>query len=205
MASYRDDASGIILHARQALEYLPEQEVPMRSIAAIALGDAHAIKGEMTAAYQARLEAIEVSRSTDNPYYLIAANTKFAMTLRALGQLQRTIDLCEQQLQLAETSGLPQASLVGLLLAIWGEVLAELNDLDGAIHRAQRGVELTERGGNLAILGWSYKCLMRVLFSRGDATSAEKVVEKIEAIARESGVPTQAVTRARALGILLSA
>ena len=189
MDSYREDVPGIILHARQALEYLPEQDLPMRSIAAIALGDAYAIKGDMAASYQARLEATEVSRSTDNTYYLIAANLKLAMTLRTLGQLHRTVEVCQQQLQLAETSGMSHGSLVGLLFAIWGEVLAELNDLDGAMHRVQRGVELTERGGDLAMLGWSYHCLMRVLFSRGDATGAEKVVQKMETIARESAVP----------------
>jgi LuxR family maltose regulon positive regulatory protein len=189
MDSYRGDVSGIIQHARQALECLPEQDLPMRSLAAIALGDAHSIKGEMTAAYQARLEATQVCRSIDNTFYLIAANLKLAMTLRALGQLQRTVEVCQQQLELAETSGLSQVALVGLSFAIWGEVLAELDDLDRAIDRAQRGVELTEPEGDLAIIGWSYQCLMRVLFSRGDTTGAEVVVKKVETIARESDVP----------------
>jgi len=188
MASYRQDVSGIILHARRALEYLPEQDLPMRIIASIALGDAHDIKGEMPAVYQARLATIEMCRSADNPYYLIAANLTLAMALRVLGQLHRTIEVCQQQLQLAETSGLSQVELVGLVHAIWGEVLAELNDLDGAIHQVQRGLELTERGGDLAILRWSYQCLMRVLFSRGDAAAAKKVVQKMEIIAQESDV-----------------
>jgi LuxR family maltose regulon positive regulatory protein len=189
MASYRQDVSEIILHARQALEYLPEQDFPMRSFAAIALGDAYTFKGEMTAAYQARLEAIEVSRSTDNPFFLIATSVKLAMTLRTLGQLHRTVEVCQQTFQVAETSGLAQVELVGLLFAIWGEVLAELNDLDEALYRAQSGVDLTERGRDLAVIGWSYKCLMRVLFSRGEAAGAEEVVQKVEAIARDADVP----------------
>jgi LuxR family maltose regulon positive regulatory protein len=86
-------------------------------------------RGQHDAAYRARLEATELSRSAGNPFYLIATHVKLAMTLRELGQLQRMIELCEQQWQLAERSGLSQASLVGLLLAIWGEVLAEVNDL----------------------------------------------------------------------------
>ncbi len=57
------------------------------------------------------------------------------------------------------------------------------------MHQVQRGVELTERGGDLAVLGWSYQCLMRVLFSRGNAAGADKVVQKMETIARESDVP----------------
>jgi hypothetical protein len=57
--------------------------------------------------------------------------------------------------------------VIGWLLAIWGEVLAELNDLDGALQQAKKGVELTERGNDLAMIGWSYLCLMRVLVGAG--------------------------------------
>ena len=40
MASYLGDVPAIIEHARQALEYLPKQDLTWRSTAAIALGDA---------------------------------------------------------------------------------------------------------------------------------------------------------------------
>jgi len=74
-------------------------------------------------------------------------------------------------------------------LAIWGEALAELNDLDGAIDLVRKGVALFEGGGNVAMLGWSYLCLMRVLFSKGDMTGAEEIIQKTEKIGRESDVP----------------
>ena len=96
----------MIINARQALEYLPEQDLPMRSFAAIALGDAYTVKGEMKAAYNARLEAIEVSRSNTSPYFVIATSLKMIMTLKALGQLHRAVDVCQQQYKLAETNGL---------------------------------------------------------------------------------------------------
>ena len=189
MNAYRGDGSGIIEHAQQALAYLPKQDLSMRSIAGIALGDAYAIRGEMTAAYRARLEAAETSKSAGNTYYLVAANLKLATTLRELGRLQRTVSVCQEQWQLAETNGLSQTSLVGFLLAIWGEALTELNDLDEGIVRAERGVELAERGGDLAMLGWSQLCLIRVLFSRGDLAGAERVVQKMGTIAQETDVP----------------
>jgi LuxR family maltose regulon positive regulatory protein len=190
MDSYRgENVSGMIINARRALDLLPEQDLPMRSFAAIALGDAYTIKGEMKAAYIARLEAIEVSRSSTSPYFQIATNLKMVMTLKALGQLHRAVDVCQQQYKLAETSGLSQVELVGLILAEWGEILAEFNDLDGAIDLAQRGIELTELGADISVLGRSYRCMMRVLFSSGDVTAAEKVVQKMETIARETNFP----------------
>ena len=63
MASYRGDVPGIIQHAGRALDYLPEQDVAMRSAAAIALGNAYGFRGDMAAAYQARMEAVEASKS----------------------------------------------------------------------------------------------------------------------------------------------
>ena len=68
-------------------------------------------------------------------------------------------------------------------------MLAELNELDGAIQRAKKAVELTE-GGDLALLGWSYLCLTRVLFTREDLTGAEDIIRKMENIAREHDLPS---------------
>ncbi|MFC1975771.1 hypothetical protein ACFLXQ_05190 [Chloroflexota bacterium] len=192
MAFFRGDVPGIIHHSRQALEYLPEQDVTWRRTATVALGDAHIIKGEMAAAHRVQLEALEASRAAGNIYMILIANLKLAITLRQRGRLRQTIEICRQQLQLAGESGLSQTVVVGWLLAIWGEVLVEINDLDGAIHQAKKGVELTRRGGDVgdvAMLGWSYLCLTRVLFSSGDLTGAEEIIQKMEDIARESDVP----------------
>jgi LuxR family maltose regulon positive regulatory protein len=189
LAFFRGDASGIIQHARQALEYLPEQDLTWRSTVSIALGDAHSVKGEMVAAYRAQLEALEACKAAGDVYLVMLTTLKLATTLRSQGKLERTIEICQQQMQLANESGLSQTGLVGWLLAIWGETLAELNDLDGAINQAKRGVELTERGGTLAGIGRSYTCLIRILFSNGDLASAEEIIQKMEDIARESDVP----------------
>ena len=133
-----------------------------------ALADAHAYKGDMVAAYEARLEALKACKAAGDIYLIIVTNLKVAITLRSQGQLQRTIEICQQQIQFANEFGLSQTRAVGWLLAIWGEVLAELNDLDGAIDKAKKGVELTEGGGDLAMIGWSYMCLDEdLIFQRG--------------------------------------
>jgi LuxR family maltose regulon positive regulatory protein len=189
MGAYRGDVPGIIQHARQALEYLPEQDLTWRSIATNALADAHAYKGDMTAAYEARFEALKACKAAGDIYLNIITNLKLAITLRSQGQLQRTIEICQQQIQFASEFGLSQTRAVGWMLAIWGEVLAEFNDLDGAIDKAKKGVELTEGGGDLAMIGWSYMSLMRIIFSRGDMVGAEEIIQKMENVARESKVP----------------
>jgi LuxR family maltose regulon positive regulatory protein len=189
VASYRSDAPEIIQHARQALEYLPEQDLTWRSTATVALGDAYSFVGDLAAAYRVRLEALEASKAAGNIYMILIASVKLAVTMRQQGQLEQVIEINQQQLQLASENGLSQTAVIGWLLATWGVVLADLNDLDGALYQAKKGVELTERGGDVAMLGWSYVCLTRALYSRGDMAGAEEIIQRMENIARESTVP----------------
>jgi LuxR family maltose regulon positive regulatory protein len=188
-AAYRGDIPGIIRYSRQALEHLPEQDLTWRSTATLGLGDAYSLKGEFEAAYRARLESYELSKAAGNFYHFLIASLKLAVTLRVRGQLQRIARICRQQAQLANESGWAHTAVVGWLLAIWGEVLAELNDLDGAIHQARKGAQLTERGGDVMMLCWSHLCLMRVLLSRGELAAAQEIIQKLERIDRESDLP----------------
>ena len=141
------------------------------------------------AAYKARLGALETSNATGNMYLIITSSLRLATILREQGRLQRVAEICQQQLHLADESGLAQSGSVGWLLAIWGEVLVEMNDLDEALRKTTKGVELAERGGDVAILGLSNLCLVRVLFSRGDIAGADEIIQKMQNIARQYVVP----------------
>jgi len=189
MESYRGDVSGIIEHASQALECLPEQDTAWRCLSGIVLADAYGFTGDMNAAFQARQMALEACEAAGHTYYVMLAYLKLAVTVREQGRLERTIELCQKQMELADESGLSQGAVVGWSFAVWGEVLAELGDLDGGLRQIKRGMQLAERGGDLAILGWTYLCLMRVLFSREDVAAAEAIVRKVERTARESEFP----------------
>ena len=189
MCSYQGDVPGIIQHARQALDYLPSEDLTWRGATAVALGNAYGFKGDMTAAYEARFEALKACEAAGDIFFVLLANLEVAITLRSQGRLQQTIEICQQQMQIASASGLSQTRIVGWLLAVWGEVLAELNDLNGASDRAKKGFELTERSGDLPMIGWSFMCLIRVLFSRGDMADAQETIHRMENFARESNLP----------------
>jgi LuxR family maltose regulon positive regulatory protein len=189
MESYRGDVSGIIQHASQALEHLPEQDTVWRCLAGIVLADAYGFTGDMKAAFQARQMALEACEAAGHTYYVMLAYLKLAVTVREQARLERTIEICREQMGLADESGLSQGAVVGWSFAVWGEVLAERGDLDGGLRQIKRGVQLAERGGDLALLGWTYLCLMRVLFSRGNLADAHAIVRKVEQAARESEFP----------------
>ena len=90
---------------------------------------------------------------------------------------------------MANDCGLSHTAVAGGFLAIWGEVLAEIDDLAEASHRSKRGVELAECGEDMVVLGWSYLCLMRVLLTTGDVAGAEELIQKVENHTRESDLP----------------
>jgi LuxR family maltose regulon positive regulatory protein len=189
LASYSGDITRTIRYARQALEYLPEQELPWRSAALITLGDAYASKGQMVAAHEARSDALVTGKASGDIYILIIVNLRLAEILRQQGKLQQVIDICERQLKRADESGISDAAVVGWLFGVWGEVLAELNDLDRAIDQAKKGAKLTARGGDVLYEVMSNLCLVRVLFSSGHITGAEDVIQSMENTAREYDMP----------------
>ena len=189
ICSYQGDVPGIIQQGRQALAILPKEDLSWRSVTAVTLGNAHGFKGDMTAAYESRFEALKACEATGNIYYVMVANLELAITLREQGRLRRTIELCRQQWQIAADYGLLQTRIVGWLLAVWGETLAEQNNLDEALKWAIKGFRLTKRSGDLQMLGWSFMCLIRILITRGDLAEAEDTIQKMEHFARESQIP----------------
>ncbi len=193
LASYSGDIPRTIRYARQALEYLPEQELDWRSAALITLGDAYASQGQMVAAHEARSKALVTGKASGDTYILLIVNLRLAEILRQQGKLHQVIDICERQLKRADESGISESAVVGWLLGIWGEVLAESNNLDRAIEQAKKGVKLTARGGDMAYIGWSNLCLVRVLFSSGDMAGAEEVIQSMENTFREYDMPLGAL------------
>jgi LuxR family maltose regulon positive regulatory protein len=189
IATYIGDTPAIIHHARRALDCLPEQDLTWRRDAALALGDAHGFRGDLASAYAARLEAAEASQAAGDTIFSLLAHLKVAITLREQGRLQRTIELCQEQLEFASRSGLMRTSVPGGFLAIWGEVLAELGDLEGALDLVTRGIESAERGEESLVTGWGYLCLTRVLYSRRDMAEVIAIARKVDRSARDSQIP----------------
>jgi LuxR family maltose regulon positive regulatory protein len=188
-AFYRVEIENLIMYANQALEYLPLENITWRITAYNALGDGYDFKGEIQKSFHSRLAALEMTRIAGSIYPAMVASAKLAINLRLQGQLQEVQEVCKQQLQFAIESGMTQSDVAGWSLAIWGETMAELDDLEGAIQRTKTGVKDAEGGGDLAILGWSYICLLRVLFSSGDIKGVEEIIQRIENISLESYGP----------------
>jgi LuxR family transcriptional regulator, maltose regulon positive regulatory protein len=188
-AFYRVNIPDLIVYANRALEYLPAEETTWRGTALNVLGDGYAFKGEIEKSYHSRLEAVEATRADGSIFPTMIANVKLAINLRHQGRLQQVQEICREQMQLAAENGMAFSDVAGWSMAVWGETLAEMNDLEGGRSQAEAGVEITERGGDLAMLGWSYFCLMGILYSSGDLNGVEDIAQKVEKVSRESYAP----------------
>jgi len=186
LAVYHGDVQETIHFARQALDYLPEQDLTWRSAAALPLGDAYMFKGDIAAAYDTRLEALEMSKKSGHPFMILISNGRLAWTLRQQGKLKQVIHLCEQQMQYADECGISQTLVAGWIETQWAEALAELDDLDRAVQKAKKGARsIGSVRENLAAFGWSNLYLVKILFSKGDMAGAKEVIQAMENIVRD--------------------
>jgi len=193
IASFTGDITGTIEYARQALEYLPEQELEWRSVTLIALGDIYASKGQMVEAHKVRSDALRTAKASGDSHNLMIVNLSLAETQRQQGNLQQVIDICKRQLKRAEDSRISESAVIGRLLGIWGEVLAELNDLDTALNKAEKGVKLAAQGRDVFYIGYSILSLIRVLFSMGDLAGAEDIIKSMQNTAYDYDLPQWAL------------
>jgi len=198
IASYSGDLPGSIRFAQQALDILPTEELAWRSAATLTLGDAYAAQGQITTAYQIRSEALEMSKSSGNPFIQMIANLNLAETLWQQGQLQHVIEICERQMKIAEKHDMAETAMVGWLLGLWGAALTEINDLERALNLSKKGVELAEAGQDLTYICFSNLHRVRVLFSAGELSAAETLIQKLARMANESELPLWATSQVAA-------
>ena len=179
LAFHKGDIDSIFLHAQQALDSLPEDDIIWRNNASVPLGDATGLVGNVEETSRIRSETWERSKTIGNNYMDLIASMKYAITLRQQGWFDKVIEICQQQIILAEEIGLSISAEAGWILAVWGEVLAEQGDLDEAINKTSKGKKLA-LGGDIGILNWCNLCLIRVLYSSGDFAGVDAIIEEIE-------------------------
>jgi len=178
IASYSGDDEKAEKLVLQALELIPESDVAWRWSALDNLGSMYgAIDAKK--AYKVLNEALEVSKRTHNQYLTLLASLRLVVVLRELGNLDYAIEICEHQLKIADENALTKTALVGWLYTLWGEILAEKNEIDRALTLVSKGIELTKRGNDLILLGSSYLSMTRVLFSSEDWDRASKFIREI--------------------------
>jgi LuxR family maltose regulon positive regulatory protein len=186
IASRWGDARVIAEQAERALQDLPADDRLWRGYVALALGTARAYEGDLQGSYRVRDRAAREFEATGLVYITIVAKLSAAIAARDLGMLNRTIEICQRQLEVARPHGLSQSKLGAWALAVLAEALVETNDLQAALAHAEAADKLVRRIQDVSAISWCFRCLMRVRLSSRDLPGAEDALRMMRRLARQS-------------------
>jgi LuxR family maltose regulon positive regulatory protein len=183
IARIRGDARRTIDLSQRALTLLPQDNLSSRSIVALNLGLAHWHRGHLAEAEQALTEADHTALQSGNSHVRLMAFGLLGPIQAAQGKLHQAAILCRQAIQLGE--GSPAMALTHLE---FGALLYEWNDLEAAADHLRRGIELTQRSGNLELQTGGYRMLALLKQAQGDASAALAALQEAHQLARDHDV-----------------
>ena len=190
-ATLRGDAPEAVELARRALSLLPEEDLPLRLIAAGCLGDALRTVGDLASAGAALAQATEIGLAAGHTYGTLATMTMLARVQTERGRLREACETLRRAQRFVSERGVGPLPATGVVHIGMGTLLYERDDLDGAERELRRGIELAERTREVSDLVWAYVALSRVSLARGDGEGALELARNAERVARDSGADLQ--------------
>jgi LuxR family maltose regulon positive regulatory protein len=183
IARTRGDDRRTIELSQRALTLLPQDNLSSRSIVALNLGLAHWHRGHLAEAEQALTEAEHAALQSGNSHVRLIALGILGPIQAAQGKLHQAAVLCRQAIQLGKRS--PAIAPTHLEFSA---LLYEWNDLEAAADHLRRGIELTQRSGNLEVQTGGYRMLALLKQAQGDASAALAALQEAHQLARNHDV-----------------
>jgi len=180
-----DPVSGRRL-AREALEYLPEEDLRARGFATAALGAMLKWSGDLMAATQMSQEAVVLSRAAGDIHVAVHAVCDLGALAILRGQLHQAVATCRKALHMGGTyagRGGRQLTVAGHAYALLSAVCLEWNEPEAALHHAQDGIGLCRLCGQADVLTTGYRGLAWALQATGNAEGALDMMEEARRIA----------------------
>lgn len=169
---------------RKALAMLPQEDRVARCLAATTLGNALQFCGDLAGAAQAFQQAVAIGREAGHTHSFLLALSGQAYLFILRGQLCQAFAACQEALRLADNRrGAWQMPALAALYATLSIVLCQRNDLDGALHYAQQGVELAEKWQQADTLHLAYTSLAEALAAQGNMDGALEIIRKAKQVA----------------------
>ncbi len=138
------DMPGTVNYARQALDFLPEEEHLRRGTPGAILGLAYWAEGNVAKGWQAFAEAMTSYQKAGNTLYVITGAYVLADMTLAQGHLREAVKICADALQLAQAHGGVVLRGAADLYTGLSELSLEQNSLDEAKTYLQQSKELGE-------------------------------------------------------------
>jgi LuxR family maltose regulon positive regulatory protein len=187
VASLHDELPRATELAHQVFEYLPERKWYSRGIAAVILGMAPLSSGDPAAAIQTLTEAVQMNQAAGHTHLAAIAVTMLGEALQMQGRLREAAETHRQALRLASEKGNLPAPFAGLAHVGLSRQLYEWNDLEGAAHQAEQGIELCRLGGLVEAIPAGCFILSQIHLARGQPDQAVQMIEETARAAQRAG------------------
>jgi len=174
--------------ARQALEYLPDNDPfpqSLRSVATATLGDASWITGNVEEARLAYTEAVRIGQAADNIHMVIIASSNLAHILMEQGRLHQAARIYSETLQMATRPDGQRSPLADGIYAGLSRVSYEWNHLEVAAQYTHRCIALCRQWENYDLLAVGYVMLARLEHVQGNPDQAQEAMRAAEQLASE--------------------
>ena len=171
MAFYRGDLRHGVELLEQAVEWLPEEKLFLRSFAVAYLGLAYQSSGEVRNATRVLREAVRLGQQAGNVMNTVLSLNHLSGQCVIQAQFHEAKALFDQALPLAVDSQGRRLPVAGVPLIGLGRLLTEWNDLEVAERYIVEGLELIRHWGEIGVMD-GYTRLARVKQARGDVAGA---------------------------------
>ena len=176
--------------ARRALTCCPMRKL-LRNFAAVCLGEALWIIGDLSAAREAFAEATEIGRAAGHVYGTLNAMVLHARVQAERGRLREANEAFRGVLSFVTEKGVGHLPAAGLVHIAMADITYERDDIDTAERELNKGIGLTERTREVGDLVRGYVTLSKVKRARGDEIGALEAAREAERVARTAGADLQ--------------
>ena len=172
----------ILAQSRRALEYLPPDNLPVRTIATWTLGYAYQLQGDREAASQAYTEVIANSQKSGDIISTLAATTGLGNIQESKNQLYLAVKSYQRGMELFGEP--PQPIAVGTYLG-QAQIYYEWNDLETAEYYGQLSLQLAQQLSSIDTTTLCAVLLARLKLAHGDAAEAAAYIEQADRFMRQ--------------------
>lgn len=146
-ALFKNDLKNAIRSAREALEYISDDDTFFRGLTLNLLGQVLEMKGDVLSAVDVYRQGFNFEYQTDERIGSLVVFTNLVISLNELGRLKESTELCQQfYTELGQESYLG-VSLANAIHLSWSHLAYERNQLEDAQMKAQMALDALNQSG----------------------------------------------------------
>ena len=169
--------------AEEALAFLPEDNLTVRSVVTYVLGGINMLRGDIPGAIEAMNKAGEIGAQAGNIHLAVAALNAAGDLVLGQGKLAEAEQIYQRALGLGTgRSGRPLPIASGVYSGL-AEIHLARNNLKTARQYAETGVDLAGQWGNPENMISCYLALAHVLYREGNTAQARNALDEAKQVA----------------------